>query len=73
MLLVEGTAKRICQNPVSIFIGGPATQRSAAVARVPADIYANWVPRERILRTNLWNSELSKLVANAMLARVLAV
>merc|ERR1712060_520725 len=34
-----------------------------------ADIYANWVPREKILTTNLWSSELSKLVANAMLAQ----
>jgi len=38
-------------------------------AGVLADIYANWVPRERILTTNLWSSELSKLVANAMLAQ----
>merc|ERR1712194_232451 len=33
-----------------------------------ADVYANWVPRKAILLTNLWSSELSKLVANAMLA-----
>merc|ERR1719428_1422007 len=38
-------------------------------AGVLADIYSNWVPRERILTTNLWSSELSKLVANAMLAQ----
>jgi len=40
-----------------------------AAAGVLADIYANWVPRDRILTTNLWSSELSKLVANAMLAQ----
>merc|ERR1712226_266837 len=40
-----------------------------AAASVLADIYANWVPRDRILTTNLWSSELSKLVANAMLAQ----
>merc|ERR1712076_66786 len=38
-------------------------------ANVLVDIYANWVPREKILTTNLWSSELSKLVANAMLAQ----
>merc|ERR1712070_355950 len=37
--------------------------------QVLVDIYANWVPREKILTTNLWSSELSKLVANAMLAQ----
>merc|ERR1712113_1351769 len=36
---------------------------------VLVDIYANWVPRDQILTTNLWSSELSKLVANAMLAQ----
>jgi UDPglucose 6-dehydrogenase len=34
-----------------------------------ADVYAHWVPRERILCTNLWSAELSKLTANAMLAQ----
>merc|ERR1712129_342040 len=52
-----------------VLIGGPTTQEGAAAAGVLADIYANWVPRERILMTNLWSSELSKLVANAMLAQ----
>merc|ERR1712070_138161 len=37
--------------------------------QVLVDIYANWVPREKILTTNLWSSELSKLVANAFLAQ----
>merc|ERR1712194_609098 len=40
-----------------------------AAARVLADVYANWVPWGHILTTNLWSSELSKLVANAMLAQ----
>jgi len=56
-------------NPDRVLIGGPTTQEGAAAAGVLADIYANWVPRERILMTNLWSSELSKLVANAMLAQ----
>jgi UDPglucose 6-dehydrogenase len=33
------------------------------------DVYANWVPKERILTTNVWSSELSKLTANAFLAQ----
>merc|ERR1711957_851683 len=53
-------------NPDRVLIGGPTSAEGVAAASVLADIYANWVPRERILRTNLWSSELSKLVANAM-------
>jgi len=56
-------------NPDRVLIGGPTTTEGAAAAGVLADIYANWVPRDRILTTNLWSSELSKLVANAMLAQ----
>merc|ERR1739844_488627 len=48
---------------------GQTTPEGAAAAGVLAQIYANWVPRDRILTTNLWSSELSKLVANAMLAQ----
>ena len=32
-------------------------------------IYAHWVPPEKIITTNLWSAELSKLVANAFLAQ----
>merc|ERR1719245_2400964 len=45
------------------------SSKGVAAAGVLADIYANWVPRGKILTTNLWSSELSKLVANAMLAQ----
>merc|ERR1711997_995658 len=67
--LAEGTAMKDLSNPDRVLIGGPTTPDGAAAARVLADIYANWVPRERILTTNLWSSELSKLVANAILAQ----
>merc|ERR1711997_1274879 len=67
--LAEGTAMKDLSNPDRVLIGGPTTRDGAAAAQVLADIYANWVPRERILTTNLWSSELSKLVANAMLAQ----
>merc|ERR1712176_267555 len=67
--LAEGTAMKDLSNPDRVLIGGPTTTEGAAAAGVLADIYANWVPRDRILTTNLWSSELSKLVANAMLAQ----
>jgi len=67
--LAEGTAMKDLANPDRVLIGGPTSKEGVAAAGVLADIYANWVPRERILTTNLWSSELSKLVANAMLAQ----
>merc|ERR1739838_447334 len=67
--LAEGTAMRDLEAPDRVLIGGPTSADGIAAAGVLADIYSNWVPRERILTTNLWSSELSKLVANAMLAQ----
>merc|ERR1711963_1080078 len=67
--LAEGTAMKDLSNPDRVLIGGPSSEEGIAAAGVLADIYANWVPREKILTTNLWSSELSKLVANAMLAQ----
>ncbi|CAJ1377095.1 unnamed protein product [Effrenium voratum] len=63
--LAEGTAMADLDQPDRVLIGG---QDQDAIG-VLVDIYANWVPRERILCTNLWSSELSKLVANAFLAQ----
>merc|ERR1711884_922169 len=67
--LAEGTAMKDLSAPDRVLIGGSTDAEGVAAAGVLADIYANWVPRERILTTNLWSSELSKLVANAMLAQ----
>jgi len=67
--LAEGTAMKDLSNPDRVLIGSQTTAEGVAAAGVLADIYANWVPRERVLTTNLWSSELSKLVANAMLAQ----
>lgn len=67
--LAEGTAIDDLQNPARVLIGGEETEAGlAAVARV-VDIYAHWVPKNQIITTNLWSSELSKLVANAFLAQ----
>merc|ERR1711948_63056 len=67
--LAEGTAMKDLSAPDRVLIGGHTSADGVAAAGVLVDIYANWVPRERILTTNLWSSELSKLVANAMLAQ----
>merc|ERR1712099_121959 len=67
--LAEGTAMKDLSAPDRVLIGGATSTEGLAAAQVLADIYANWVPREKILTTNLWSSELSKLVANAMLAQ----
>ncbi|MBD1423780.1 nucleotide sugar dehydrogenase [Sphingobacterium chuzhouense] len=63
--LAEGTAIADLHNPDRVLIGGENTEAIEALV----NIYASWVPRERILTTNLWSSELSKLVANAFLAQ----
>jgi len=67
--LAEGTAMKDLAMPDRVLIGGPQNPHGKIAISCLVDIYAQWVPRERILTTNLWSSELSKLVANAMLAQ----
>ena len=67
--LAEGTAMADLENPDRILIGGESTPEAQAAVEKLVSIYARWIPRERILTTNLWSSELSKLVANAFLAQ----
>ncbi len=67
--LAEGTAMADLENPDRILIGGDDTPSGNQAMEALASIYARWIPRERILTTNLWSSELSKLVANAFLAQ----
>mmetsp|Transcript_8530 Transcript_8530/g.35579 ORF Transcript_8530/g.35579 Transcript_8530/m.35579 type:complete len:464 (-) Transcript_8530:56-1447(-) len=67
--LAEGSAIDDLEVPDRVLIGGEKTAAGdAAVAQV-AEIYAHWVPREKIVTTNLWTSELSKLASNAFLAQ----
>lgn len=67
--LAEGTAISDLQNPDRVLIGGETTPAGdAAVAKV-VSIYSKWITNDRILTTNLWSSELSKLTANAFLAQ----
>lgn len=63
--LAEGTAIKDLQNPDRVLLGGLNTEEIETVA----SIYKAWVPEEKIIRTGLWSSELSKLAANAMLAQ----
>ena len=67
--LAEGTAIADLENPDRVLVGGdPSPEGQAAIQKL-VDVYASWVPREKILTTNLWSSELSKLTANAFLAQ----
>ena len=67
--LAEGTAVEDLLSPDRVLIGGETTPEGQEAIKSLVDVYANWVPRERILTTNVWSSELSKLVANAFLAQ----
>lgn len=67
--LAEGTAIRDLENPDRVLIGSSQTPSGLKARDVLVEIYANWVSRERIIISNIWSSELSKLVANAFLAQ----
>ena len=67
--LAEGTAVRDMENPDRVLIGGRDTESGQKAIQKLVEIYAKWVPRDRIITTNLWSSELSKLVSNAFLAQ----
>lgn len=67
--LAEGTAVPDLMKPDRVLIGGQQTPEGLKAAEALVSVYAHWVPREQILTTNLWSSELSKLVANAFLAQ----
>ncbi len=67
--LAEGTAISDLENPDRVLVGGHQTEEGAKAVQALVDIYATWIPRDRILTTNVWSSELSKLAANAFLAQ----
>ncbi|KAF8173695.1 UDP-glucose/GDP-mannose dehydrogenase [Pholiota molesta] len=67
--LAEGTAISDLFAPDRVLIGSLQTPEGISACRSLSDVYANWVPKERILTVGLWSSELSKLAANAMLAQ----
>ncbi|MFS4418548.1 nucleotide sugar dehydrogenase [Maribacter sp. 2307ULW6-5] len=67
--LAEGTAIDDLLHADRVLIGGNDTPEGQAAKDALSAVYENWLPKERILQTNVWSSELSKLVANAFLAQ----
>uniref|UniRef100_A0A3B5KDX2 UDP-glucose 6-dehydrogenase n=2 Tax=Takifugu rubripes TaxID=31033 RepID=A0A3B5KDX2_TAKRU len=67
--LAEGTAVKDLKEPDRVLIGGDETTEGQAAIRALCAVYEHWVPKERIITTNTWSSELSKLTANAFLAQ----
>jgi len=67
--LAEGTAIQDLFKSDRVLIGGDETESGQKAVQALVDIYANWIPKEKILTTNIWSSELAKLASNAMLAQ----
>jgi UDPglucose 6-dehydrogenase len=67
--LAEGTAVKDLEKPDRVLIGSHETESGVKARNEIAAIYANWVPAEKIITSNIWSAELSKLVANAFLAQ----
>ena len=67
--LAEGTAIKDLEKPDRVLVGSRETAEGIKARKEIVEIYANWVPKERIIESNVWSSELSKLTANAFLAQ----
>ena len=67
--LAEGTAVRDLEFPDRVLIGSKETPDGIRARKEIVDIFLNWVPREKIIESSVWSSELSKLTANAFLAQ----
>lgn len=67
--LAEGTAIADLEAPDRVLVGGDQSPEGFAAIEKLVEVYATWVPREKIITTNIWSSELSKLTANAFLAQ----
>jgi len=67
--LAEGTAVSDLHEPDRVLIGGDEDAEGQAAIEALVEVYENWVPRENIITTRVWSSELSKLTANAFLAQ----
>jgi UDPglucose 6-dehydrogenase len=67
--LAEGTAIEDLLNADRVLIGGAETPSGQKAKDALSSVYEHWLPKERVLQTNVWSSELSKLVANAFLAQ----
>jgi UDPglucose 6-dehydrogenase len=67
--MAEGTAISDLENPDRVLIGSYETKSGLKARAELIEIYARWIPPEKIITSNIWSSELSKLVANAFLAQ----
>ena len=67
--MAEGTAIQDLFKSDRVLVGGDDTKTGKAAVAALVSIYSNWIPKEKILTTNVWSSELSKLASNAMLAQ----
>ncbi|VDM44043.1 unnamed protein product [Toxocara canis] len=67
--LAEGTAINDLANPDRVLIGGDSSEEGLAAVAQLVQVYEHWVPKEKIITTNTWSSELTKLAANAFLAQ----
>ena len=67
--LAEGTAIADLERPDRVLVGSRETPAGVRARQAVVDLYATWVPRERIIESNIWSAELSKLTANAFLAQ----
>ena len=67
--LAEGTAINDLFKSDRVLIGGDQTKSKKKAIKSLVEIYSNWIPRDKILTTNVWSSELAKLASNAMLAQ----
>jgi UDPglucose 6-dehydrogenase len=67
--LAEGTAIRDLEHPDRVLVGSEETPDGIRARQALVDVYAHWVPRNRIIESSVWSAELSKLAANAFLAQ----
>jgi UDPglucose 6-dehydrogenase len=67
--MAEGSAMKDLENPDRVLIGSHETASGLKARKELIEIYSRWVPKEKIITSNIWSSELSKLVANAFLAQ----
>ena len=67
--LSEGSAIRNLQTPERVLIGSHETESGLKARNALVEIYANWVPRGKIITSSIWSSELSKIVSNAFLSQ----
>ncbi len=67
--LAEGTAIENLYKSDRVLVGGENTDSGKKAVNILVEIYKNWIPENKILKTNVWSSELAKLASNAMLAQ----